>query len=99
MSRLVAILIALGAALLAVRAAVLRRRSVVEIHRLDDHTVTDASGAVRSVQSADVTLPAADLQRLWSPMYLERLARTYWRFLTRVTLGVIRIKYTERERF
>ena len=32
-------------------------------------------------------------------MYLERLARTYWRFLTLVTLGVIRVKYTERERF
>jgi hypothetical protein len=32
-------------------------------------------------------------------MHLERLARTYWRFLTRVTLGLIRIAYTERERF
>ena len=30
---------------------------------------------------------------------LERLARTYWRFLTRVTLGLIRVRYTERERF
>ena len=32
-------------------------------------------------------------------MHLERLARTYWRFLTRVTLGLIRVRYTERERF
>ncbi len=31
-------------------------------------------------------------------MHLERLARTYWRFLTRVTLGLIRVKYTEGER-
>ena len=31
-------------------------------------------------------------------MYLERLARTYWRFLTRVTLGLIRVRYTARER-
>ena len=29
---------------------------------------------------------------------LKRLARTYWRFLTRVTLGLIRVKYTEGER-
>ena len=30
---------------------------------------------------------------------LERLARTYWRFLSRVTLGLIRVSYTERERY
>jgi hypothetical protein len=99
MRRPLATLIALAAGLLAVRATVLRRRSVARIDRLDDHTTTDASGAVRSIQSADVSVPADELDRLWSPMYLERLARTYWRFLTRVTLGVIRIKYTERERF
>ena len=55
-------------------------------------------GAVRSVQAADIYLPAAALEELWSPMYLERLARTYWRFLSRVTLGLIRVYYTERER-
>jgi hypothetical protein len=54
---------------------------------------------VRSVQSADVVLPSAELDELWSPRNLERLARTYWRFLTRITLGVIRVKYTDRERF
>ena len=32
-------------------------------------------------------------------MHLERLARTYWRFLSRCTLGIIRVKYTEAERF
>jgi hypothetical protein len=32
-------------------------------------------------------------------MNLERLARTYWRFLTRCTLGLIRIQYTDEERF
>src|SRR3954465_10915634 len=63
------------------------------------HTTMDASGAVRSVQGADLTLPADELERLWSPESLERLARTYWRFLTRVTLGLIRVSYTERERF
>jgi hypothetical protein len=29
---------------------------------------------------------------------LERLARTYWRFLSRVTLGLIRVVYSENER-
>ena len=36
---------------------------------------------------------------MWSPKYLERLARTYWRFLTRATLGLIRVYYTEGERY
>ncbi len=58
----------------------------------------DARGAVRSVQAADLTLPAAALQEIWSPMYLERLARTYWRFLSRCTLGLIRVRYDEDER-
>ncbi len=31
-------------------------------------------------------------------MHLERLARTYWRFLARVTLGLIHVRYTEQER-
>jgi hypothetical protein len=59
----------------------------------------DSSGAVRSVQAADIFLPAAQLEAMWTPAHLERLARTYWRFLTRVTLGLIRVKYTPRERF
>jgi hypothetical protein len=31
-------------------------------------------------------------------MHLERLARTYWRFVTRVTLGLVRVRYTADER-
>ena len=31
--------------------------------------------------------------------HLEQLARTYWRFLTRCTLGLIRVSYTSEERF
>lgn len=64
-----------------------------------DHTTEDpASGAVRSVQAADVTVPKAELDALWTPMHLERLARTYWRFLARVTLGLVRVLYSESER-
>ena len=43
-------------------------------------------------------LPTEALDAIWTPMHLERLARTYWRFLTRVTLGLIRIAYTSQER-
>jgi hypothetical protein len=58
----------------------------------------DATGAVRSVQSAEVFLPAEALARIWSPEHLERLARTYWRFLSRVTLGLVHVSYSEHGR-
>lgn len=64
----------------------------------DQSTVLDDDGAVRSTQAADLTLPAQRLAELWSLANLERLARTYWRFLTRISLGLIRVSYTDRER-
>src|SRR4051812_3613443 len=70
------------------------------LREADDSTAMDPrTGAVRSVQSAEVVLPADRIDALWSPLYLERLARTYWRFLTRATLGFVRVFYTDRERF
>ena len=57
-------------------------------------TVIARDGAVRSVQSAVLTMHENDLERIWTPANLENLARTYWRFLSRVTLNFIRIKYT-----
>jgi hypothetical protein len=54
-----------------------------------------AEGSVTTRQVADVTVPRAELDRIWSPAYLERLARTYWRFLTRVSLGLLRVLYSE----
>ncbi len=62
-------------------------------------TVDERTGAMRSVQAADVLLSERVLSELWSPENLERLARTYWRFLTRVTLGLVRVRYTAGERF
>jgi hypothetical protein len=56
-------------------------------------TVIARDGAVRSVQSANLTMDAADLERIWTTANLENLARTYWRFLNRVTLGLIRVVY------
>lgn len=56
-------------------------------------TVVFSDRAVRSVQSARLMLDVVDLERLWVPANLENLARTYWRFLSRVTLGLIRVVY------
>jgi hypothetical protein len=55
-------------------------------------------GAVGSKQMAEVTLPRAELEKIWSPEYLERLARTYWSFLSRFSLGLIRVLYSEDSR-
>ena len=51
-------------------------------------------GGVTTKQVADVTLPRSELDRIWNPEYLERLARTYWLFLTRVSLGLLRVVYS-----
>jgi len=79
-----------------------RRRSRLPAHAViispRESTVVARDGAVRSVQSAELTMDPADLERLWSATSLENLARTYWRFLSRVTLGLIRVVYSEHER-
>jgi hypothetical protein len=86
------------ASLVVLRVVAIRRRR----HRLPAQaviisprksTVIERDGAVRSVQSAELTLRPADVERLWNPKNLENLARTYWRFLSRVTLGLIRVRY------
>jgi hypothetical protein len=69
-----------------------------EIADPEHHTVMDRGGAVRSIQAANVDVPQAELEAIWNPMHLERLARTYWSYLSRVTLGLIRVTYTHSER-
>jgi hypothetical protein len=86
-------LLALVAALLAARRHQRTERAPGRIAKLDDDTTIGAHGAVRSVQTGELTLPPDALEQLWSPMQLERLARTYWRFLSRCTLGLIRVDY------
>jgi hypothetical protein len=63
-----------------------------------ESTVIARDGAVRSVQSAVLTTAPASLDRLWNPTNLENLGRTYWAFLSKVTLGFIRVIYTEHSR-
>ncbi len=77
-----------------------RRRELRARVRIVDspHAEAGLDGSVTTIQVADVTLPASELDRIWTPEYLERLARTYWLFLTRVSLGLLRVLYTPTSR-
>ena len=90
----------LAALAVGVRALIKRPKRVAHalIVTADEHTVYDGKSGVRSVQEADLILPDAELERIWNPMHLERLARTYWRWLSRATLGLVQIDYQEHGR-
>jgi hypothetical protein len=51
------------------------------------------TGDVSSIQRAEVDLPADALEHMWTPEHLERLARAYWRWLNRISLGLLRVVY------
>lgn len=64
----------------------------------DPESGSARDGSVTTKQLAQVVLPRSELDRIWSAEYLERLARTYWRFLSRVSLGILRVLYTPTSR-
>jgi len=74
-----------------------RARARVTILQAPQPGASEA-GATGSRQVAEVTLPKEELDKLWSPEHLESLARTYWSFLSRFSLGVIRVLYSEDSR-
>jgi hypothetical protein len=84
------------AALRAYRHPIVARARIVTER---EHTEIDERGAVRSTQAAELRLPAERVDEIWTPAHLERLARTYWRFLSRCTLGLVRVAYTPGARF
>jgi hypothetical protein len=93
------------AALAALTAAVAirrRRRSQFPARALivspRHSTIVAKDGTVRSQQSAELTMEPEALARIWNATNLENLARTYWKFLTTVTLGLIRVVYRENDR-
>ena len=55
-------------------------------------------GSVTTRQEAEVTLPRGTLEKLWTAENLENLARTYWAFLTRMSLGLLSVRYGENYR-
>src|SRR3954470_22002500 len=76
-----------------------RREAAARVHIVGKPQNTSAEdGSVTTKQVADIYLPQSELDRIWSVEYLERLARTYWRFLTRASLGLIRVLYTPTSR-
>ncbi len=58
----------------------------------------DAFGPVRSVQAAELDVPVEFIERSWKPEYLERLARAYWAYLERFSLGLLKVLYEEHSR-
>lgn len=76
------------------RTEALARVRIVE----DPESLDGPDGSVKSRQTAEITLPREELDRIWAPEYLERLARTYWRYLTRISLGLLRVVYTPESR-
>lgn len=76
------------------RAERLARVEIVETPESRD----EPDGSITSRQDALVTLPREELDRLWTPEYLERLARTYWSYLSRISLGLLRVVYGETSR-
>ncbi|MDQ2701124.1 MAG: hypothetical protein M3Y23_07330 [Actinomycetota bacterium] len=50
-------------------------------------------GGVRCEQSAVITVDQEIFDEIWTPSTLELLARSYWRFLGRRSLGAIRVVY------
>jgi hypothetical protein len=57
-----------------------------------------AYGPVTSVQAAQLDLPPGWLEQVWKPSSLERLARAYWAYLERISLGLLRVHYTRSSR-
>ncbi len=71
-----------------------RRIANAVIAEAEEHTTMDRTGAVRSIQAANVDMPERELDAIWSAQHLERLARTYWWYLSRISLGVVRVHYS-----
>ncbi|MBK5231490.1 MAG: hypothetical protein JJE13_00715 [Thermoleophilia bacterium] len=67
----------------------------VEIELMPDpvrHGLATA-GAMRCTQTAVITVDEEIFEQIWTPSTLELLARSYWRFMRRRSLGLIRVSY------
>jgi hypothetical protein len=92
----------LGLAVLGYRKAV--RRTVttpegeVRILDPDDNVRVHRSGAVGSIQEAEIVVDRKFLEGIWNADSLELMARGYWSFLRRMSLGIIRMIYAHDSR-
>jgi len=72
----------------------------VELDRIDVRIMPDPEegpvtpdGPLRSIQEAELSMPRDTLEELWNPATLERLARAYWRYLSKISFGLLKIGY------
>lgn len=72
-----------------------KAKTPVEVRLLPDPVRREVprSGAVESEQRAEIDVPETVMAELWRPETLERLARAYWRWLNRISLGLLRVVY------
>jgi len=91
-----------GAAAVAAGVAVYRKlvrttfttpQSEVSILDPDNTVRVHRSGAVGSVQEAEIIVERDFLEKIWNPDSLEMLARGYWAFLRKTFFGLIRVIY------
>jgi hypothetical protein len=52
-----------------------------------------ATGAVGSIQEAEIVVDREMLDGIWTADNLELIARGYWAYLRRISLGIIRVGY------
>lgn len=84
----------LGLPAAAVRLAARIRRPPVRIADPDGPPRIDAAGLAQSIQAAELTVSPDAVDAVMSLTGLDRLGRTYWRFLRRSSLGLIRVVQT-----
>lgn len=63
-----------------------------------ERTRVRPGGAVGSVQEAEISVERSMLERIWNVDNLELMARAYWAFLRRMSLGVIQVRYAAASR-
>jgi hypothetical protein len=66
----------------------------VRIVHVPEQSYAD-DGTISTRQEAEITVPRKALDEMWKAEHLEDLARTYWAYLTRFSLGLIRVRYGE----
>ena len=73
-----------------------RGPAAVEVRVLPDaeRGPVTADGPLRSVQEAELAMQTPRLEELWKPEMMERLARGYWLYLNRISLGLLRVAYS-----
>ena len=70
----------------------------VNILEQEEKVRVRATGAVGSVQEAEIVVDRTMLDGIWTADNLELIARGYWAFLRRMSLGIIRVEYAAASR-